>query len=263
MVNLVAVTSEKHAGKGWRPPIGYNFAASQVLVPLVGLELSAAAAEMPIAFIEHAGRYLPVAMLSPVQGRNFFIGPNGQWLGSYVPALLRSYPFALVRGEGGENAALCIDEGSGLIVEASENTQKFFEEDGGPSSAVKEIMNFLQQLEHNRSLTDLAVAILAEQGLIAPWPLTVSIDNQPRKIDGLYRIDEAKLNALEDESFLKLRKSGALPIAYMQLFSMGRLGVFAQLDRLQRQLSEAAHQAKNLSLDDFFANAQNQTLKFS
>jgi hypothetical protein len=263
MVNLIAIDREKHAGKGWRPPAGYNFASSQVLLPLVGFELSAATAEMPVAFIEHAGRYLPVAMLSPVQGRNLFIGPNGQWLGSYVPALLRSYPFVLVRSEGEEKATLCIDESSGLIVEAGEETQKFFDEDGSPSSAVKEIMNFLQQLEHNRTVTDLAVAILAEQGLIVPWSLTVSIDNQQRPIDGLHRIDEAKLNALDDESFLKLRKSGALPLAYMQLLSMGRLGVFGQLDRVQRQLSEAAHRAKNLSLDDIFANAQNETLKFS
>jgi hypothetical protein len=263
MVNLVAVDREKHANKGWRPPAGYGFAASQALLPLVGFELSSAAVAMPIAFIEQAGRHIPVAILSPVQGRNMFVGPDGQWLGNYVPAVLRSYPFVLVRSEGGENATLCIDEGSGLIVDANEEAQKFFEEGGSPSSAVKEIMNFLQQIESNRLMTDLALAAVAEQGLIVPWPLTVSVDNQPRTIEGLYKIDEAKLNSLDDDSFLKLRKSGSLPLAYMQLLSMMRLGVFEHLDRLQRQLSQAAHHAKNLSLDDIFANAQNETLKFS
>jgi hypothetical protein len=263
MVGIVAIDRKRHAGKGWLQPAGYSFAATQALFPLVGREFSMAAAVMPIAFIEQAGRYLPAAVLSPVQGRNLFIGPQGQWLGNYVPALLRTYPFFLLRNEGGENATLCIDESSGLIVDANEETQRFFQEDGSPSPAVKAILDFLQQLEHNRTLSDLAVAALAEIGLIAPWPLAVSIDNQPKTINGLHRVDEAKLNAIDDESFLKLRKSGALPLAYMQLQSMGRLEVFGQLDRLQQQLAQAAHQANNLSLDDFFAKAQNETLKFS
>jgi hypothetical protein len=263
MSNVVAVDREKHAGKGWVSPVGYGFASSQALLPWVGMEFSTAAAAMPIGFVEQAGRYLPVAVLSPVQGRNLFIGPDGQWLGNYVPAVLRGYPFLLLRSEGGENATLCIDEGSGLIVDANEEVQKFFEEDGSPSPAVKALLDFLHHVEQNRILTDLIVAMLAEHGLIAPWPLTVSIDNQPQTIGGLYRVDEEKLNSLDDESFLKLRKSGALPLAYMQLLSMGRLGLFEQLDRLQRQLSQAAHQAKNLSVDDFFANAQNEILRFS
>jgi hypothetical protein len=100
-------------------------------------------------------------------------------------------------------------------------------------------------------------------GFITPWPLTVSIDNQPQTIGGLYRIDEEKLNSIDDESFLKLRKSGALSLAYMQLFSMGRIGVLEQLDRVQQQLTQGARQANNLSVDDFFANAENEILKFS
>ena len=218
---------------------------------------------MPIAFVEQSGRYVPVAVLSPLQGHNLFVGPGGQWLGSYVPSLLRGYPFVLARNEGAENAMLCIDEDSGLIVDANGETQKFFEDDGSPSEAIKAILNFLHQVEQNRTATDLAVAGLAEAGLMAPWPLTVSVDNQPRTVNGLCRVDEAKLNELDDESFLKLRKSGALPLAYMQLLSMGRVAVFQQLDQLQRQLSQAAHQAKNLSLDEFFAKAKNETLQFS
>lgn len=262
MVSVVAVDREKHAGKGWRPPTGYSFAAGQSLLPLVGVEFARAAVSMPIAFVEQAGRYMPVAVLSPLQGHNLFVGPEGHWLGNYVPSLLRGYPFVLVRNEGVENAMLCIDQDSGLIVDADGETQKFFEDDGGPSEAVKAILNFLQQVEQNRTVTDLAVASLAEDGLMAPWPLMVSVDNQPRTINGLYRVDEAKLNALDDESFLKLRKSGALPLAYMQLLSMGRVPVFQQLDQLQRQLSQAAHQAKELSLDEFFAKARNETLQF-
>ena len=36
---------------------------------------------MPITFIEQAGRFVPMAMMSPAPEHNLFIGPDGQWLG--------------------------------------------------------------------------------------------------------------------------------------------------------------------------------------
>jgi len=263
MANLVPVERERHAGKGWRQPKDCAFAATHAVVPLLGVEFAKAAMSMPIAFIEKSGRYLPVAVMSPVEGRNLFIGPGGQWLGSYMPALLRSYPFCLLRTEGDDKVTLCIDEDSGLIVDADMETQKFFEEDGSPSAAVKATFNFLQQIEQNRSSTDLAVAALAEAGLIGPWPLTVAVDDQPQTVNGLHRVDEAKLNALDDELFLKLRRSGALPLAYIQLLSMAQVAVFEQLSRLQQQLSPVPRHEKALSLDDIFAQARNETVQFN
>lgn len=128
MVNFVPVERERHAGKGWRPPTDYAFAATSSAIPLLIVECAKAAVVMPIAFIEKSGRYQPVAVMSPVQGRNLFIGPGGQWLGGYMPALLRGYPFSLLRAEGGEKTILCIDEDSGLIVDADED---------GPNSSTR------------------------------------------------------------------------------------------------------------------------------
>jgi SapC len=56
MAKLVAVDRERHAGKGWRQPTGYGFAATQAVIPLMGAEFAKAALAMPIAFIEQAGR---------------------------------------------------------------------------------------------------------------------------------------------------------------------------------------------------------------
>ena len=36
---------------------------------------------MPIVFIEQAGRYVLMAMMSPMPGHNLFVGPDGEWLG--------------------------------------------------------------------------------------------------------------------------------------------------------------------------------------
>jgi hypothetical protein len=97
-----------------------------------------------------------MAMMSPMPGHNVFVGPDGEWLGGYMPSSLRSRPFRLVRREGSEQMALCIDEDSGLIGDADEAGEPFFATDGNPSQSISTIMEGLRQIEANRVATDLA-----------------------------------------------------------------------------------------------------------
>jgi hypothetical protein len=249
MVSYFPVDPERHGGKGWCHAPVYTFAATQTVAPLVGAEFAMTAVAMPIAFVRQDDSFLPVAILSPIQGQNFFVGPNGHWLGSYVPASLRIYPFRLARQEGADQVSLCIDEDSGLIVDADNNpdTSKFFEPDGKPSAALIAIWQFIQQIELSRVATNSAVAALAECNVIAPWPLTVHDGKQQVTINGLFQIDEAALNALDDESFGKLRKASALALGYSQLVSMHTLNVFRQFGMLQQQLAQKAKPLPSVS----------------
>ena len=249
MVNIVPLDRERHSGKGWRPSHGYTFVAKQALVPLTSAEFGAAAVAMPIAFIEQSGRYMPVAVLSLLEGHNFFVGPSGQWLGSYVPAAFRGYPFRLVRGQEKDQMILCIDEDSGWVVDAGANPDaaRFFEADGTLSAATQATANFLQQVEQSRVLTDVAVTALAEAHVIKPWSLTVKEGDHQKEIKGLHYIDEAALNALDDATFLKLRHSLALAIAHGQLISMHTLGVLQQLHILQQQLIQKTQPPSSIS----------------
>ena len=190
VVNIVPVDRDRHAGKGWRHSRDYSFAAQLVSVRLVGAELASAAVAMPVAFIEHSGRYLVAGVMSPLPGRNLFVAPDGRWLGAYVPAAFRSYPFSLARVEGSDRAILCIDENSGWVVDSGVNADvtKFFDEDGRPSLATKATLDFLQQIEWSRTITDLAVAALADARVIQPWPLNVHDGYQQVQVNGLHRI---------------------------------------------------------------------------
>jgi hypothetical protein len=247
MTNIVAIDRERHAGKGWRHPQGYGFAAASALTPIGGSEFSHALHSMPIGFIEGSGHYLPVALTAVTRGKNLFVGPNGQWLGGYTPAVLRTYPFSLVRPKGSEQPVLCIDEDSGLIAdESEENVERFFEPGGTLAPATKTIADFLRFIEQDQTITDLAVMALAEAGLIKPWSLTVPIGDQQVAVNGLYRVDEPGLKELDDAAFLKLRKSSALVIAYGQLFSMAQVSSLTRLSLIQQQL-EQPHQPLNLS----------------
>jgi hypothetical protein len=95
MVNIVPVDRERHAGKGWRRPPNYNFAAKDAVVALVASEFLQAALALPIGFVEQSGFFVPVMLTSPMPNRNVTVGPTGQWLVGYVPAVLRAYPFSL------------------------------------------------------------------------------------------------------------------------------------------------------------------------
>ena len=59
-----------------------------------GSEFSQAIATYPIGFIEGSpGSYMPVAVMALSKGGNLFVGPGGQWLGGYIPVLLRRTRF--------------------------------------------------------------------------------------------------------------------------------------------------------------------------
>ncbi len=263
MAKYVPVTMAQHAGKAWRRSGSYAHAAAVAAVPLVGPEFGRAALTMPIAFVAQAGRYVPMAIMSLVAGRNLFVGPAFQWLGSYVPAALRTYPFRLGRANDSEQSILCVDEDSELVVDADGTAEEFFDADGNPSPATKAALEFLVRIERCRIATDLAVAALAEAELIQPWPLEVTSDGQTTPVKGFFRIDEAALNSCDDGTFLKLRKSASLPLAYMQLLSMSQVAIFDQLIRMQQHLMPRQQQRQISSLDEIFKMASSDTLKFN
>ena len=125
MPQFTPITGESHAGKNWRRPPNFAFAAGEAVVPLVGAELAHAVVTMPIAFTAEADRYRLVALLSLVPGKNLFVAPDGKWLGGYIPAFFRGYPFRLWRQEGSETAVLCIDQDSKLLIEADGTGEVF------------------------------------------------------------------------------------------------------------------------------------------
>ncbi len=261
MPSLAVISRERHGSRAWRRYDSYAFAARDAVVPLVGAEIARAVPAFPIAFVAQGGGFVPVAVLSLVPGQNQFVGPDGQWLGGYVPSVLRGHPFRLVQPAGDGPMVLCVDEDSGLLTEAGGPGEPFFAADGTPAPAVAQILDFLGQVEASRAATARAAAALAEAGAIEPWPVTLTGAAGEQAVTGLHRIAEARLNALEDEAFLKLRAAGALPLAYAQLLSMAQMAGFERLARLQAQLADAKARQQAL-LEPLFAAPAEDELNF-
>jgi hypothetical protein len=250
MPQLTPITKQNHSEKSWTRFTSYTFASKDNLSPLAGAEIAKAVTALPMAFVKQQDRFFLVAVLSLTTGTNLFVAPDGRWLGKYIPSVFRGYPFQLAKAEGNDNLILCVDEESGLVNDDKAAGEPFFDEAGEVAKPVKDIMNFLNQVEQSRAATNLTVASLAEADVISEWPLKIQDGDQEKPVTGLYRIDETKLNTLEDEKFLKIRKAGALPIAYAQLFSMGNIQNFAQLTKTHEQLKTKSPDIQPILGDD-------------
>lgn len=252
MPKFTAISPDTFASKAWKSITGYQFADQLNTIHVVAAELTHLVSSVPLGFIKTGNAFELVAICSLQPDSNLYVAPDGRWLGSYIPALLRGYPFRLVKLQDREDSILCIDEESGVVVEAGQG-ESFFDASGAPTPAVKDILNLLMQVERSRVATQVAVDALRDMGLIQPWPINLQHGDQVVAVEGLFRIDEAAMNALPDEGFLKLRSTGAFAVAYAQLLSMTQLSALQKLDQIQTELkSQAAAQTKALSVLEGF-----------
>jgi len=173
-------------------------------------------------------------------GRNLFVAGDGRWMGGYVPAVYRSYPFQFARTEDGRGV-LCMDESSGLLTQDTSQGEPFFDDDGKLAKPVAEIMEFLSQLRAAQAETERACASLKEHALLRPWQIQLKAGaGEPRKVQGLFHVDEAALNALPATGLAALRDAGALKLAYAQLLSMQHLPMLGKLAQATGQSQSQA-----------------------
>ncbi|MEA3642712.1 MAG: SapC family protein [Lamprobacter sp.] len=236
MPTYQAITHTDFAHRRWKPYDHYRFAAAEAIVPLVAQELAKACHSLPIAFIRQQDHFIPAAVQGLQPGQNLFVAPDGRWLGGYIPAAYRGYPFALAQADTGQ-LVLCVDLDSELI--ADQHEQPFFTDTGEPAQRVKDVLDFLQQVHQNRQHTQRLCAALEAEQLITAWPLKRQSEAGEQPIDGLYRIDEPRLNSLDSDALTRLHQAGALPVAYCQLLSMQHIHTLGKLAERQAQAKPA------------------------
>lgn len=266
-----ALNKTDHLHAGYQKYANYLHAQHDSVAPLLIAELGQALPYYPLAFVQQAdGDFQLVTLQSLQPGFNLYVSAQGQWLAPYVPSHYRSYPFKLIANAQKNNElTLCFDEQANLVhTQAQAEDVKLFNDDGTLSEPVSAIVEFLQQCEQNRLITQQRVNQLNDNALIEPWPIDVqqSTDDQAPKqrIEGLYKINETALQSLAPEALSELAQSGALALAYAQLFSQARLKDFHaryQYHQNQQQHAEQKRQALNVDLDTFFGE-DDDSLKF-
>ncbi|MDY0189343.1 MAG: SapC family protein [Desulfuromonas sp.] len=257
MSNITLITKKKFENKRWKRSSGYAFAATDHFAPLVLQELPRAALVLPIGFIQQKDHYFIAAIQGLAPNQNLLLRPDGKWLVSYVPAVYRSYPFNLGQDEKGQQH-LCIDTDSGVVNDT--DGELFFTENGEVSDAIKQIYSFLHQIHQSRKVTTKICAILQQHDLFEPWPLTMKTSDGDKLVQGIHRINEKRLNALDSETFELVRQAGGLPLIYCHLLSMQHISNLVQLAaKLQ---PKAAAETGGLDIEKLFG-AEDDIFHFS
>jgi hypothetical protein len=229
----------RHGHLSWKRYEDYKFASGRHLIGLAAAELSRAALSLPLTFVQQGEHWSLCALLGLAPGENLYVVPDGRWIASYVPASLRGHPFHL--GWQGTDATLSLDEESGLLVEDGSG-EPIFDDAGDLSEPVRQVWSFLSATAESLLILEAACRVLAEAGVIVPWPITVQGTDGARIVSGLNQIDEVALNALDDATFGRLRQAGVLGVAYAQLLSMGNITDLGKLAQA-RAHAEAADRA--------------------
>lgn len=263
---------------GWQPARNLATLRQVNLLPAVAGELGALVPNAPLAFARlGADRYAFVVVCGFADGRNQLLDEQGRWLLQVLPMELQAYPFALQAMPSPQAGAqpqytLCFNHGSGLYREAPDaaaGEQRFFNDDGEPQAALQGVIERLQRVLAQQHLTQRAVAALQQHELFTPWQIQPRA-GQPDELlpQGLYRIDEPKLNALGGEALEALHQVHALALAYGQLLSMSRTGVLQRLKDVHtaRQQQAATALAPNPDpaiVQQLFDPAKGDTLQFN
>ncbi|MBM3539524.1 MAG: SapC family protein [Alphaproteobacteria bacterium] len=239
MPNFVPVSRESHGGKRLLRPFSYAFASPAILFDILLPEITRAAVEFPLVFVmRDAGPQL-YALMSMYSNKNLFVTPEGRWIARYMPATLRAYPFGIAKPAGAP-PVLGIDEECPQLS-ASAGDPLF--EDGRPAPLLQSAVELLKRIETETPAMIAACQALQERELLIPWVLEAKPGETRRPVDGLLRIDEAKFESLDEESFLKLRAVGAIRLAHLHLASLHNLHRMNELD-MAHQLGAKYAQAK-------------------
>lgn len=263
MSRYVPLSRSRFGDAGYIKSGEYHFADQQPIIEVVAQELPHLLPYFPLAFSPRnaEGDLSLVAVLSLLPDRNLFVHPSGRWLANYVPAQFRGHPYCLISTPDGKRV-LGVDTQSELLTETPSERERFYDGEG-PSENTQRAVTFLQQFDQQRQVSRQAVLALQEADVIQPWNINRrSEGGKAKAVEGLYRIDEDALKALPAEALSSLARSGALDIAYGQLFSMPRLKVVSRLEEQHAQAENRTAGAKDLDVEALFGEDDDLTFNF-
>ena len=146
---------------------------------------------------------------------------GGAWRASYVPAMLRAYPFAIGRLDA-QRFAICLDTSWPGLSETE--GEPLFQADGQASALLTSTQQRLELIESEVQRTRLVCQKLHELDLLRDMRFDATLpDGRQHSVDGFMTVDEAKLKALPDAVVADLHRQGLLGLIHAHWVSMGNM----------------------------------------
>ncbi|MDO9454186.1 MAG: SapC family protein [Stagnimonas sp.] len=228
---LVPLNREAHATLGLGTP-SHLWCAALNAVHLNAAEFASAAASFPIAFArdDNTGEFVPMAVLGLRSAENLFVDGKGQWLPrSYVPAYVRRYPFCIAEIPDREGRPpqrlVCFEDGQ---LQAS--GEPLFDAGGKATPLWDNTQRLLEAIEASRQQTRVLCKRLESLGLFTAFEaLALPRLGKRMRLQGLFRVDEEKMNAIPGKDLRVMLRKGELKATYAHLISLENFAVLMEL----------------------------------
>lgn len=231
MINLnlfrqaVAVDTQAHRQLRLGHPVqDWSVASSMNAVFVASAEFGDACCEYPLVFVdagkdEATGKPLvaPIAVLGMVEQSNLFV-EDGRWRASYVPALMRAYPFGMARQDD-SRVLVVIDQ----AFEGWSQTEgaPLFTESGEPAELLSGMRDQLEAIEAEIQRTRLFGSVLLDAGLLQPMRFDATLpDGKTLSVEGFMTVDEKAFAELPDAKVLEMHKNGVLGLIHAHQISL-------------------------------------------
>ncbi len=226
--NATPVTRARHGSLSVKAGGNFGFAAEINSVPLMAAEFAQVASDMAIVFAAAGDEAIPAVLLGIRENENLFVDEKGAWLGKYVPAFLRRYPFVFSTSDDGQNFTLCIDES----FEGANNDgrgERLFDAEGEQTQYLRSVLGFLQAYQVQFQRTKELSRRLREYGLLEPMEARFTLrGGRTLMLSGFELVSREKLRAISPEQLTTLFSSEDLELIYLHIHSMRNLQATAE-----------------------------------
>ncbi len=227
---LVALNKDKHRLHSFKRFENLDFAAHTQLVLLTGSEFTDACKEYPIVFVKNPdGSMMPVALLGFRENENLYVDINGKWNARYIPAYVRRYPFIFFETTE-DGFFVGIDEDCANLNTKAEG-ERLFDDQGEPSTFVSNMIKFMNEYQADYQRTRTFMENLQKLDVLKEGNVKFTRSTgEEFLVNGIWTVDEAKLNALSDDKLLKLVKTGELGRIHAHLISLSNFNQLTVFD---------------------------------
>lgn len=226
---VAPVSSEAHRDWSVKITDQYDFARTLNSVPLLAAEFVAAAQDYTIVFASGDGSIFPAVLLGFEDGKNLCVAEDGTWIGGYVPAFLRRYPFVFAEDVQGEEGkfTLCIDEEyPGLNQEG--RGERLFDSEGNRTQFLQTMLTFVTQFQAQFQRTKMFCDRLNALGLLETAQARfTTADGRTGTLGGFMTIVRDRLKAISDADLKEMFTTDELEMCFAHLHSLqnvNRLG---------------------------------------
>lgn len=210
--------------------------AKERMIPVVLTEFLKLCVQYPIVFTKNAdtGKFVCVALLGFDHGENLF-WQNDQWDGIYIPLNITRQPFFIGKEDlNKDDAVVCIDVESPCI--SLENGEELFNSQGQDTAYLGNAKSMLAQLVSGEQQNFDFINTLLNLDLIMPLALDITFANdKTQRVQGIYTIDEEKLDKLNSDEVLMLHRYKYLKPIYTMVSSLAH--IYALIQRKNAQFA--------------------------